>query len=345
MRAKNLLPLLLSGLLLLAGCAPAAVEAAPGPKRFEASFLELFDTVTSIVGYADTEEDFRREVEGLKAQLTEYHQLYDIYNDYEGVNNIKTINDSAGIQPVEVDRRIIDLLLLCRDLYEETGGQVNVAMGSVLSLWHEAREAGIEDPEHAKLPDSAALADAMAHTAFENVVIDTEASTVYLTDPQQRLDVGAVAKGYALEQVCRTVTTPMVISLGGNVRDTGPRPDGTDWVVGIQDPDQGGAYLHTLRVKQNSVVTSGDYQRYYTVDGVRFHHIIDPSTGYPADRYRAVTVLCPDSGLADGLSTSLFTMSQEEGEKLLRAHNAEAMWVLADGSAVYSQGFEEHIRT
>ena len=93
------------------------------------------------------------------------------------------------------------------------------------------------------------------------------------------------------------------------------------------------------------MVTSGDYQRYYTVDGVRYHHIIDPDTAYPAGRYRAVTVLCGDSGLADGLSTALFTMSQEDGEKLLALHGAEAMWVLPDGSMEYSSGFAEYIRT
>lgn len=93
------------------------------------------------------------------------------------------------------------------------------------------------------------------------------------------------------------------------------------------------------------MVTSGDYQRYYTVDGVRYHHIIDPDTAYPAETYRAVSILCKDSGLADGLSTALFTMSQEEGQALLAAHDAQAMWVLADGSVLYSPGFQDAIRT
>ena len=327
--------------LALGGCA-APQE---GLYRFEASFLDLFDTVTTVVGYAPSQEAFDAQVDALHDQLAEYHQLYDIYHDYDGINNLKTVNDSAGGDPVPVDGRILDLLEFCRDLYDQTGGKVNAAMGSVLSLWHDSREAGLLDPENAALPDPDALEQARDHLSFDGVIIDREASTVRLSDPLQRLDVGAVAKGYALEQVCREMDASLIVSLGGNVRITGPRPDGADWVVGIQDPDGGEDFLHTLNVREGSVVTSGDYQRYYTVDGVRYHHILDPDTGYPANRYRAVTVLCLDSGLADGLSTALFTMDQEAGQALLDRWDAQAMWVLADGTVLYSPGFREAIRS
>ena len=120
-------------------------------QRYQGTFLELFDTVTVVLGYASSEEEFNAEVQALRSSLEEYHQLYDIYNDYEGVNNIKTINDNAGGDPVEVDQRIIDLLLFCRDMYERTGGKTNVMFGSVLSIWHDAREYGINNPLEAYL--------------------------------------------------------------------------------------------------------------------------------------------------------------------------------------------------
>lgn len=330
--------------LLLAGCGQKDPAGTP-MHRYEASFLELFDTVTTVVGYAPDEETFLTEVGTLKAELQEYHQLYDIYNTYDGRNNLKTINDNAGAAPVQVDAKILDLLALAGELYESTGGRMNAAMGSVLRLWHESREAGINDPENAALPDPEALAEARKHCDFSGVVIDREASTVYISDPMQSLDVGALAKGYALEQACRDITLPMIVSLGGNVRVVGEKPDGSPWVVGVQDPENQAEYLHTLYAKEGSVVTSGDYQRYYTVDGKRYHHIIDPETGYPVDRYRAVTVLCSDSGLADGLSTALFTMSIEEGKALLARCHASAMWVLPNGGIEYSQHFSEAIRT
>lgn len=342
---RRALPLLLS-VLLLAGCAAEASQPEP-PKRYEASFLTLFDTVTTVVGYAQSEEDFHATAQALHDELLIYHQLYDIYTDYEGLNNLKTVNDGAGGPPVAVDQRILDLLLFCRDLYEDTGGGVNVAMGSLLSLWHQAREEGVEDPASAALPHPAALEEAAGHMDFNSLVIDEAASTVAITDPHLRLDVGAVAKGYAVERVCQSAPAGLLVSVGGNVRATGPKPEsGQPWVVGIQDPEGAGEdYLHTIYVRDVSVVTSGDYQRYYTVDGLRYHHIIDPQTGYPADHWRSVTILCADSGLADALSTALFTLPQAEGQALLDHYGAEALWVDRSGALTYSPGFSDYIRT
>lgn len=332
--------------LLLSGCA-AGVSSDLGLRRYEASFLTIFDTVTTVVGYAETEEDFRRTAQEFHDQLLEYHQLFDIYHEYSGVNNLKTVNDNAGGGPVKVDRRIIDLLLFCRELEQLTGGKVDVTMGSVLALWHQARTEGVDDPEHAALPDAGALEEAARHTGFDLLEIDQEVSTVRLTDPRARLDVGAVAKGWAVEQVCRSSPAGLLVSVGGNVQATGPKPEGnTPWVVGVQEPDgEKQDYLHTLYIDHQAVVSSGDYQRYYTVDGVRYHHIIDPDTLYPGTRWRAVTVVCPDSGLADGLSTALFLLSREEGEALAERCGAQAMWVAADGARFYTDGFMDLVRT
>lgn len=339
-------PLLLA-LLLLCGCtaAPAKTEETAS-KRYEATFLTLFDTVTTIVGYAETEADFTATAQAIHDDLLEYHQLYDIYNEYEGMNNLKTVNDHAGEAPVYVDRKIIDLLLFSKDLYTRTGGKVNIAMGSVLSLWHDARELGVQYPDEAALPDRDALECAAAHTDINSIQIDEEKGTVFFSDPEVRLDVGAIAKGYAVQQVCGSAPAGLLISVGGNVCATGPKPEtGQPWVVGIQNPDAPEEYLHTIYVEDFSVVTSGDYQRYFTVDGVAYHHIIDPDTLFPADYWRSVTILCPDSGLADALSTALFTLPQQEGQALLDAFGAQAMWVRPDGSILYSPGFREHIRT
>ena len=317
-------------------------------KRYNATFLTLFDTVTTIVGFAESEDAFRATAQSVHDELLTYHQLFDIYNSYDGINNLKTINDNAGIAPVKVDRKIIDLLLDCKEYYDLTDGVVNVAMGSVLHLWHEARNDGIDDPLNARLPDAAALQDAAAHMSMDSVVIDESASTVFITDPDTRLDVGAIAKGWATERAARNAPEGLLISVGGNVRATGNKDeDGTPWVVGIQDPDDAEKYLHSIYVYagRGSVVTSGDYQRTYAVDGVLYHHIIDPATLYPATLWRSVTIVCADSGAADALSTALFLMDYEDGLALLAQFDAEAVWVAPDGTLKYSPGFEELIRT
>ena len=344
---KRVAGILLILALLLTGCAgTGAEETASEKKQYTATFLTLFDTVTTIVGRSESQEAFTGTAQSVHDELLRYHQLFDIYNDYEGLNNLKTVNDSAGVSPVEVDRAVIDLLLDCKAYYEITGGRVNAAMGSVLRLWHEAREDGVNDPANAYLPDDGALKTAAEHMDLSAVVIDEEASTVYLADPDMRLDVGAIAKGWSVQRVCENAPEGLLISVGGNVCATGPKDDaGTPWVVGIQNPDGGEEYLHTLYLTTGSVVTSGDYQRAYAVDGELYHHIIDPDTLYPSQYWRSVTILCADSGLADALSTALFLLPLEEGMAILEGLNAEAMWVSREGENFYSPGFEQNIRT
>lgn len=328
--------------LLLTGCAFRGTER----KQYQATFLTLFDTVTYISGLADSQEDFSVQAQEIHDELLVYHRLFDIYHEYEGINNLKTVNDMSGIAPVQVDGEIIRLLTDCRDYYELTGHLVNTAMGSVLSMWHEARTAGLDDPASAALPDPYSLEEAGRHTSWDDVILDPQASTVFLTDPELRLDVGAVAKGWSVQQVARKAPEGLLISVGGNVCATGPKDaSGTPWVVGITDPDGGSEYLHTLNITDQAVVTSGDYQRYYVVDGKVYHHIIDPNTLFPGEQWRAVTVVCPDSGLADALSTALFLMPREEGQQLLEQCGAVAMWMDAEGNLFYSPGFEDLIRT
>lgn len=330
--------------IVLTGC--SAGRGASQQKQYTATFLTLFDTVTSIVGRAESEEAFQATAQAIHDELLEYHQLFDIYNEYDGIQNLKTINDSAGIAPVKADGRIIALLQSCKEYYAMTGGKVNAAMGSVLSLWHEARNDGIDDPANARLPEWEALEAAKEHTDFDSVIIDEAASTVFLSDPQAQLDVGAVAKGWAVQQVAENAPSGLLISVGGNVCATGPKDEtGTPWVVGIQNPDGGDDYLHTIYITGGSVVTSGDYQRNYLVDGKLYHHIIDPETLYPSEYWRSVTIVCADSGLADALSTALFLLPQAEGQELLDRCGAMAMWVDYDGGIYYSPGFEDLIRT
>ena len=328
--------------ILLTGCSQKTRQTEE--KIYEATFLSLFDTVTVIKGAAESKEAFSELAGQLQRELLQYHQLFDIYNDYEGVVNLKAINDRAGEAPVAVDRRIIDLLLDCKRYYELTNGKVNVAMGSVLDLWHEERNNGLNDPENAKLPKMESLKEASTHTDFDKVIIDEEASTVFFSDPDIRLDVGAVAKGWSVQRVAENAPAGLLISVGGNVCATGPKRENTPWVVGVQNPN-GGDYLHTLYVSSGCVVTSGDYQRCYAVDGKLYHHIIDPETLFPGTFWRSVTIVCDDSGLSDALSTALFLLPMEEGQMLLDACGAKAMWVDADGNQYYSPGFDALIRT
>ena len=340
---KRIMTLVLAA-LMLTGC---SMPRENGETIYEVTYLTLFDTVTVIKGRAESAEAFTELSRNICNELEYYHRLFDIYHDYEDLHNLKTVNDMAGIAPVAVDDAIIDLLTDCRSYYELTDGKVNVAMGSVLQLWHEARNYGLDHPDEATLPDMEALKAAAKHWDFDAVIIDEAASTVYISDPQLRLDVGAIAKGWATQRVAEKVPEGMLFSIGGNVCATGPKTEsGTPWVIGIRNP-AGSAddYLHTLNVTDGSYVTSGDYQRSFEADGKMYHHIIDPETLMPSEYWSSVTVICDDSGLADALSTALFLMNRADGQALLDSCAAVAMWVDRDGICYYSPGFAENIRS
>ena len=322
----------------------------PPVEQYTATFLDVFDTKTDIIGYAKSEEAFTEQVKVLKERFEYYHKLYDIYNDYEGVNNLKTINDNAGIAPVQVDEEIINLLKLSKDMYEMTDGEVNVAMGSVLEIWHIYRSAGVDNPEKATLPEMEDLEKAALHTDIDNLIIDEAARTVYLSDPEMSLDVGSIGKGYAVERVAEYARAcgmeHMLFSVGGNICAIGTKWDGNNWRLGIQNPDLSSQtnYVKKVSFSNMSLVTSGDYQRYYVVDGERYCHIIDADTLKPATSFSSVSILAPDSGLADALSTAVFNMSYEEGLEFIdKQKDVEAMWIMEDGTIRYSEHFQEYI--
>lgn len=341
---------LLASILYLLNKGDFDLQALQGEQKYQITYTDAFDTVTTLVAYEDSQEGFDENVRLLHEKLVEYHQLFDIYHNYEGVNNVKTINDEAGKEPVKVQEPIMELLILAKEMYDETDGATNVAFGSVLSLWHEAREEGMSHPESAFLPEKVLLEDAADYIDFSHVILDKKEMTVYLDDKNVSLDVGSIAKGYAAQKIADYAKeelgmTKALINLGGNVVSIGEKATEEPWAVGIIDPDNTEEYIASVEVKNGEcVVTSGDYQRYYEVDGKRYCHIIDPTTLYPSTKYRSVTIITTDSGIADALSTGLFVMDLEKGKALIQSlDGVEAMWILPDGTIEYSEGFQHYL--
>lgn len=347
---KKHIPFLAAVLMVVLGLGLTIYRNNTEPEQYKKIYIDAFDTVTQVIGYAESEEEFTKQAATINAALVHYNDLYDIYSIREDVNNLRTVNMNAGKEPVKVDREVIDLLKFSIDLYKKTNGEVNIAMGSVLKIWHNYRTDGIDNPSTATLPPMDKLQEAMKHTNIDDIIIDEEASTVYLADPEMSLDVGSIGKGYAVQKVAEYARElgyyNLVINCGGNVISIGPKSGEKDWVFGIQNPDLEAKndIIQRVSITDKCLVTSGDYQRYYVVDGVEYCHIIDPDTLMPPSYFSAVSIICDDSGLADALSTALFNMPYEEGLALISSmNNAEAIWVLKDGSIKYSDNFEDYI--
>ena len=312
------------------------------------SYYEYFDTVCTVMSYAsDSEELFEANCSEVSALLGKYHKLLDIYYEYSGINNVKTVNENAGIAPVEVADELIDFLLYAKEMYTLTGGKTNIAMGSVLKLWHDCRKTAESNPDNARIPTDEELTEAAKHCDINDLIIDTAAGTVYISDPDMQLDVGAIGKGYAAERAAELLiskgVTSYVLNLGGNIRTIGEKSRGKGWETGITHPnkDSDEKFITKVEIKDISLVTSGDYERFYTVGGVKYHHIIDPATMMPAAYFSSISVFTKDSALADALSTALFCMTYEDGLALIESiGDIEVIWVDKEYNIKHTDGIQ-----
>lgn len=356
---KKLVIYISCALLLLSGCASkkekVMYENELGCKvydpsnlkiydKFNEGFTGVFDTVIQLTVYTDKASKYNEYYQATYDGFNHYNQLFDKYHTYEGVNNIKTINDNAGVAPVSVDPELMEMLVLSKEWYEKSNGAFDITLGPVLTIWHNYRE---EAAELAKLgldgnvPTYDELQEAAQFVGWQYVELDEENLTVYINHPNASIDVGGVAKGFAAEKVAQQLecmgVNSGILNAGGNIRTIGRKPNGEAWSIGIQHPDKSlisSESIDSVRYKESmSSVTSGDYERYYMVDGVRYHHIISPFTLYPAEYYRSTSVNIKDSRLADILSTTMFILPYEEGEKVIHEAGGLGIWVSEEEKA------------
>lgn len=318
-------------------------------EKLDKTYYEYFDTVTTLLTYSDDKESFDKSCDILEEELAKYHKLYNSYDDFEGVNNFKTINDKAGIEPVKVDPEIIELIEYSKEMYDVTDGNINIAMGSLLGLWHEYREMSIDDPSKAAIPSEEELVAKSEHKNIDAIEIDKENSTVYINDPNVQIDIGAIGKGYATEKMAKKLKengfSRGILSVGGDDVIIGANPNSSNgaWKIAVQNPfleDKENPYSSIVSVKNTSIVTSGDYQRFFTVDGKNYHHIIDPATKYPSDKWKSVSVKADSIALADTLSTYLFIVDHETGLKKAKENGIEAYWIDPEGNEFKTDGWE-----
>ena len=325
--------------ILLAALIPAC---SPAEKR-SASYFDLFDTVITLTAYAD-DRTFARMNEEAEASFRHYNELFDVYNEYEGVNNLAVVNRRAG-EATAVEPDVIGLIEKGVELEKLTDGRVNIAMGAVLRLWHDCRINAEKDPYNAVIPTAEALDEAALHCWIDDVVVDREGGTVLLRDPLMSLDVGAIAKGYAADKISEELKgygVPFLLNCGGAILTYGEKPGFKPWAAGIDDPF-GDGFSATVKLVNSALSTSGSYLRSFTAEGKEYGHIIDPDTLMPADVLESVSVIMTGEWMAcsaDALSTACFILGAEEGMRLIDGiEGAEAMFVMKDGSLLFSEGF------
>jgi thiamine biosynthesis lipoprotein len=253
-------------------------------------------------------------------------------------SELELINTNAGIGPLRVHEDMIELIERALYFCELTEGAFDITVGPLVKLW----DLGGDDP---RLPSGAEIDAVLPLIAWRDIVIDREAGTVFLARKGMRLDMGAIAKGYAADEAARIIRAARipraVIDLGGNILALGEKAGKKPWRVGIQNPlDDRGSYMGILEVRNKTLVTSGIYERYSEIEGKRYHHILSTADGYPVENgLLSVTVIAEKSVDADALSTALFALGYEKGKALAGSlDGVYAIFVFDDMSIRGSQG-------
>lgn len=346
-RRSPLLLLLLSALLIIGGCMNSG--AAPGDptkktdsgKKTEITdpvkkSYYIFDTVVQVKVYDSriTDRHFDEIEQLLKTIDAEMSRTNDM-------SELHKINDNAGIKPVQVSEQTFYVIQKAYEYSKLTEGRFNLAIGPLVTLWN----IGNED---AHVPDQSEIDKLIPLSQYNQVELNQDTREVFLKEKGMVMDLGGIAKGYSADVIAKYLTdndfNSAIIDLGGNVLALGQKPGGRKWTIGIQDPDlTRGNPIGNLKVENQTIVTSGIYERFFEQDGKVYHHILDTETGYPVDNnLSSVTILTDSSIDADALSTSIFSMGLEKGlEFAEQLDQAEALFITKDKKVYITSGMSE----
>lgn len=256
-------------------------------------------------------------------------------------SEISEINENAGIRPVKVSKEIIELLNISNTYSNDSNGLFDVSIGALVDLW------GIGTKE-AHIPEEADIKQSMSTVDYKKIIFDEQNQTVFLEESDMVMDLGAIAKGYIADRVKDLILEKgyesAIVNLGGNVLTVGNKPNSDSWSIGVRDPRKDSVTeMGILRLEDNSIVSSGVYERYFIEGDIRFHHIINPKTGYPEQNdMMSISIVSEKSVDGDALSTTVFLMGLERGlEYIETLENIEAVFIMNDLSVYISSGLRE----
>jgi thiamine biosynthesis lipoprotein len=317
-KIKNIIPILICTAALTA-CSQTDEVNVSDNQEYERTVYAM-DTVMTLKAYGENGEkaldDAENEIEKLDNALRRGNSDSEIYK-VNAEKSAKVSDETAAL--------VQDALDIC----ESTDGAFDISIAPVMDLW------GFYTKDF-YVPNNDELAAELEKVNYKNITV--EDNTISVSENSQ-LDLGGIAKGYLSNRIMEIFTqdgvTSGIISLGGNVQTLGKKIDGSDWKVAIQNPDDE-TYIGGLAISDMAVITSGGYQRYFEQDGVIYHHIINPKTGYPAESgVKSVSIVSDNGTLADGLSTALFVMGLDEGIKYWSEHDGIDIVFVTDDNSIY----------
>ncbi|MBN1866340.1 FAD:protein FMN transferase [Candidatus Sumerlaeota bacterium] len=282
-------------------------------------------------------------IDGVRSEMA---RIESVMNAHDPTSFVSRLNDLPASTPLRVrpeEAEILDVLDEARRVSELSGGAFDITVASVGRLWD-------FDPHRPRIPTEEEIASAIDGIDYRQVVVDRATSSVLLAGEGARIDLGGIAKGTAIDRAVDYLTShgirSALVDAGGDVYVLGKKTRGVPWKIALQDPRDTTGVLATLTPENIAVVTSGDYERAIAIDGKRYHHILDPRTGMPAEGLISVTVFAPKAQTADALATALFVLGPERGMELAeRLEGVEAILITEDRRMHATSGLKETLRS
>ncbi len=322
---KRQLHILLAIIFIVATALGIRLITAPKHKTGSSGPREVMGTFCRLVSVAPTNSIANNSME---AGFSELVRIDAMMSDYKPESELSRVNANAFKGPVPVSPELIEVLSIAKKYSALSDGAFDVTIGPVVDLWRESQKKN-------ELPTKEQLAEGKAKVGYEKLILGDD-NTVRFAVEGMRLDLGAIAKGYAIDKAVeamkRTGATAGLVDVGGDVKTFGapPKPK-THWIIGLQDPAKEGSLLLTLKINDMAVATSGDYRRYDEVEGKKHSHIKDPSTSKSVTKLISVSVIAPTATIADILATTVSVIGPEKGMAMIEAmENTDLIMIPAD---------------
>lgn len=304
-------------------------------KLYEKDYYYM-DTYINVKIYSNNSKKVNKAFEEIDKIYNEYHKLTDRYNSYQGITNLYTINNNVlNNEYLEIDEELYNLIKYGINMYNLSNGKIDISMGNVIDVWKGYRESGLGIP----------TLEELKYVNYNNID-QIELKDNKIKNNNLNIDLGSISKGYTTKIVGEYLNSiglnKYLINAGGNVlAGTSYKKD--KYKIGLENPNNPNDIFKIINIENKAVITSGGYNRYYEYNGIRYHHIIDPNTLFPANNMKSVTAITSDSAYGDFLSTYLFLLPVEEGmEYVNKLEDVEAIWYLNDDTIKTSKGIDKY---
>ena len=300
--------------------------------------MPLMDTIVSITVVAGSRDTAEQSIEKTFAVIGGFGDRINFYSDKSELNEI---NRNAGIRAVKVSPDTLDIIEKSVYTAEKSGGAFDPTIGTIVKLW---------DFLNKKKPTETEIARALPLVNYRDILINKADTTVFLKRKGMMIDLGGIAKGYAADLAVESLKKEGIrsglVAIAGDIRTFGMKPDLGPWTIGIKNPRQTGQkdeIIAKIRLPDKAISTAGDYERFFLIDAKRYHHLLDPKTGYPAEQCRSVSVIAEQGVITDGFDNAIFILGPEKGIKLAKEMGIDAMVIDSSGTIYMTDAIKDKI--